>query len=111
MRGNFRGGNVFAKSLRANDNTSPAFALMDGSPGELTMDQPITKAAQTSTAATSGTEPEVVAAISSAEGGPDRPTSFHIGGIEFPHGRTMMLLAGGLALGYGLSRLLWRAAR
>jgi hypothetical protein len=84
---------------------------MDGSPGELTMDQPITKAAQTSTAATSGTEPEVVAAISSAEGGPDRPTSFHIGGIEFPHGRTMMLLAGGLALGYGLSRLLWRAAR
>jgi hypothetical protein len=74
------------------------------------MDQQITDAAQTSTAATSGTEPEVVAAISSAEGGPDQPTSFRIGGIEFPYGRTV-LLAGGLALGYGLSRLLWRGDR
>ena len=88
----------------------PAFAMRAPiARGELTMDQPITDAAQTSTAATSGTEPEVVAAISSAEGGPDQPTSFHIGGIEFPYGRTVMLLAGGLALGYGLSRLLWRA--
>jgi hypothetical protein len=75
------------------------------------MDQQITDAAQTSTAATSGTEPEVVAAISSAEGGPDQPTSFRIAGIEFPYGRTVMLLAGGLALGYGLSRLLRRSPR
>ena len=89
----------------------PAFASMDGSPGEFTMDQPITEVAPTSTAATSETEPEIVAGISSAEGGPDQPTSFHIGGIEFPYGRTVMLVAGGLALGYGLSRLLWRARR
>jgi hypothetical protein len=80
------------------------------------MDQQITDAAQTSTAPTSNaatkeTEPEVVAAISSAEGGPDQPTSFRIGGIEFPYGRPVMLLAGGLALGYGLSRLLWRGDR
>ena len=75
------------------------------------MDQPITDATQTSTAATSGTEPEVVAAIASAEGGPDQPTSFRAAGIEFPYGRTVMLLAGGLALGYGLSRLMWRAPR
>src|SRR5437763_16851265 len=79
--------------------------------GELTMDQPITDAAQTSTAATSGTEPEVVAAISSAEGGPDLPTSFHIGGIEFPYGRTVLLVAGGLAVGDGLSRRLGGAPR
>jgi hypothetical protein len=100
-----------SRRCRANDNTSRAFALKDGSPGELTMDQPITDVAPTSTAATSETEPEIVAGISSAEGGPDQPTSFHIAGIEFPYARTVMLLAGGLALGYGLSRLLWRAPR
>jgi hypothetical protein len=75
------------------------------------MDQPITEAAHTSTSATSGTEPEVVAAVSSAEGSPNQPLSFRIAGIEFPYGRTVMLLAGGLALGYGLSRLLWRSPR
>ena len=79
--------------------------------GEFAMDQQTTDAAQTSTAATSGTEPEVVAAIASGEGSPNQPTSFRIAGIEFPYGRTVMLLAGGLALGYGLSRLLWRGDR
>ena len=68
------------------------------------MDQEITERAPTSTAATRETEPEVVAAISSAEGNPSLPLSFRIGGIEFPVGRTVMLLAGGLALGYGISR-------
>jgi hypothetical protein len=90
----------------------PAFAMRAPiAPGDLTMDRQITDAAETSTAATSGTEPEVVAAIASGEGSPNQPTSFRIGGIEFPYGRTVMLLAGGLALGYGLSRLLWRGHR
>jgi len=68
------------------------------------MDQEITERAPTSSAATKETEPEVVAAISSAEGNPSLPLSFRIGGIEFPVARTAMLLAGGLALGYGISR-------
>jgi len=74
------------------------------------MDQEITELPPTSNAATTETEPEVVAAISSAEGSPSLPLSFRVGGIEIPYGRTM-LLAGGLALGYGLSRLLWRGDR
>jgi hypothetical protein len=53
----------------------------------------------------------VVAAISSAEGSPSLPLSFRIGGIELPYGRMIMLLGGGLALGYGLSRWLWRRDR
>ena len=75
------------------------------------MDQQTAETPPTSTAATAETEPEVVAGISSAEGNPSLPLSFRIGGIEFPVARTAMLLAGGLALGYGLSRLLWRAPR
>jgi hypothetical protein len=90
----------------------PAFAMRAPiAPGDLTMDQEITAMPPTSNAATSGTEPEVVAAIASGEGSPNQPTSFRIAGIEFPYGRTVMLLAGGLALGYGLSRLLWRGGR
>ena len=73
------------------------------------MDQPIAEA-PTSTAATAGTEPEVVAGISSAEGSPDQPLSFRIGGLGTSYGRLAMLLAGGAALGYGLSRLLIRRA-
>jgi hypothetical protein len=75
------------------------------------MDQEITELPPTSNAATKETEPEVVAAISSAEGSPNQPMSFRIGGIELPYARAAMLLAGGLALGYGLSRRLWRRDR
>ena len=75
------------------------------------MDQEITELPPTSNAATKETEPEVVAAISSAEGSPSLPLSFRIGGIEFPYGRMIMLLGGGLALGYGLSPWLWRRDR
>ena len=74
------------------------------------MDQQIADA-PTSTAATAETEPEVVAGISSAEGNPRLPLSFRIGGVEIPYGRLAMLLAGGLALGCGLSRWMIRPAR
>ena len=73
------------------------------------MDQPIAEATPTSTAATSQTEPEVVAGISSAEGNPALPLSFRVGGLDIPYGRLAMLLAGGIALGYGLSRWLTRS--
>jgi hypothetical protein len=75
------------------------------------MDQEITELPPTSNAATTETEPEVVAAISSAKGSPSLPMSFRVGGIEIPYGRTMLLLAGGLTLGYGLRRWLWRGNR
>ena len=75
------------------------------------MDQHATEIPPTSTAATSETEPEVVAGISSGEGSPDQPLSFRVGGRDMPYGRTIMLLAGGLALGYGLRRWLWRSER
>ena len=74
------------------------------------MDQQIAEA-PTSTAATGGTEPEVVAGISSAEGSPDLPLSFRSGGLDISYSRLAMLLAGGLALGYGLSRWLMRRSR
>jgi hypothetical protein len=75
------------------------------------MDQHATEIPPTSTAATCETEPEVVAGISSGEGSPDQPLSFQVRGRDMPYGRTIMLLAGGLALGYGLSRWLWRSER
>lgn len=75
------------------------------------MDQQIADAPPTSTAATSETEPEVVAGISSAEGSPDLPLSIRVGGFDMPYGRLVMLLAGGLALGWGLSRWVTRRAR
>jgi len=71
------------------------------------MDQPIAEAPPTSTAATRETEPEVVAGISS--GNPSLPLSFRVGGLNVPYGRLAMLLAGGLALGYGLSRWMTRS--
>ena len=73
------------------------------------MDQPIAEAPSTSTAATSETEPEVVAGISSGEGNPSLPLSFRVGGLNVPYGRLAMLLAGGLALGYGVSRWMTRS--
>jgi len=75
------------------------------------MDQQTAETPPTSTAATAETEPEVVAGISSAEGNPSLPLSFRIGGLEIPYGRLVMLLGGGLALGYCLSRWMIRRAR
>ena len=65
----------------------------------MTVEQEIAETPPTSIAATRETEPEVVAAVSSAEGNPDQPLSFRIGGIG---------LGAGLALGYGVSRWLFR---
>jgi hypothetical protein len=61
------------------------------------MGQCITDAAPTSDATTRQTEPEIVAAISSAEGRPDAPLALRSGsGIGPP----LLLLAGAMALGY-----------
>jgi hypothetical protein len=75
------------------------------------MDQQIAEAPPTSTAATSETELEVVAGISSAEGNPDQPLSFRVAGFEIPYGRLAMLLAGGLVLGWGIGRWVMRRDR
>ena len=58
----------------------------------------------TSSAATRETEPEVVAAISSAEGSPDLPTAFRIGTFEVSWGGLALLFAGAAAIGYGATR-------
>jgi len=63
----------------------------------------------TSTAATTETEPEVVAGISSAEGGPDLPLAIHVEGSGFGVGRMLLLLGAGAALGYVAMRLLRRS--
>jgi hypothetical protein len=76
----------------------------------MAMDQDITERPPTSIAATGETEPEVVAAVSSAEGRPDLPLSFRSGGIGLRYLRPMLLLGAGLALGYGVSRWLWRGS-
>jgi hypothetical protein len=75
------------------------------------MDQDIAERPPTSTAATGENEPEVVAGISSGEGNPSLPLSFRAGSIEIPYGRLAMLLAGGLALGWGVSRWVMRRNR
>ena len=72
------------------------------------MAQDIDTAAPTSSATTRETEPEVVAGISSAEGSPDQLLSIRVGGIEFGLGRTLLLLGGGIALGYAAMRLFRR---
>ena len=59
----------------------------------------------TSTAATQETEPEVVAAISSGEGGPDLPTAFRVGTFEVSYAGLAVLLAAGVAIGYGAMRM------
>jgi len=58
-----------------------------------------------STATTGQTEPEVVAGISSAEGGPDQQLSFSTGGGGLGTGRLLLMLGAGMALGYGVYRL------
>ena len=62
--------------------------------------------AATSTATTSRTEPEVVAGISSAEGGPDLPTEFRIAGNPLGPWSMALLLVAGIAIGYGATRWL-----
>ncbi len=76
----------------------------------MAVDQDIAETSPTSIAATRETEPEVVAAVSSAEGSPDLPLSFRSGGIGFGHLRSVLLLGAGLALGYGVSRWLLRSS-
>ena len=60
----------------------------------------------TSAAATKETEPEVVAAISSAEGTPGIPWSIRVGGMDFSVARTAMMLAAGAGVGYLAARFL-----
>lgn len=62
----------------------------------------------TSTATSSETEPEVVAGISSAEGGPDQALSIRAGGDGMGTGRMFLLFGASIALGYGAYRL-WQA--
>jgi hypothetical protein len=68
------------------------------------MQQGIAELAPTTNAATAETEPEVVAAIASAEGNPDLPLSFRTGAGGIRHLRMAVLLAAGIAAGYGVSR-------
>jgi len=70
------------------------------------MDQHVTDLPPTSTAATNETEPEVVAAISSAEGDPDLPTQIRTNSGSFGLGGFLMLLAAGTAIGFGAACLL-----
>jgi hypothetical protein len=60
-----------------------------------------TDPAPTSGATTRNTEPEVVAAISSADGTPDQPLSFRADGLVNGIGVPLAVLAATLALGYG----------
>jgi len=71
------------------------------------MNQATTDFAPTSTATTKETEPEVVAGISSADLSPGQQLSFRTS-AGFGYGRMLMLLAAGLAIGFGAGRLLHR---
>ena len=68
------------------------------------MNQDIIESASTSMATTKETEPEVVAGISSADLNPNQQPAVRAGGTAFGYGRTLMLLAAGLALGYAAAR-------
>lgn len=70
------------------------------------MSQAITDLAPTSTATTKETEPAVVAGISSADLNPRQPLSFHTDRVATGYGRMLLLLAAGLAVGYGAARWL-----
>jgi hypothetical protein len=76
----------------------------------MAVEQDLTEHPPTSSAATRETEPEVVAAVASAEGRPDLPSSFRTGNIGFAYLRPLLLLSAGLALGYGVSRWLLRGS-
>lgn len=64
--------------------------------------------ASTSTAATTETEPEVIAGIASGDLQPDQPLAIRADRDGFGYGRMLMLLAAGIAVGYAVSRLLRR---
>ena len=66
-----------------------------------------TEPAPTSGATTRNTEPEVVAAISSAEGTPGQPLSFRAGDVLYGIGRPLAVLAATMVLGYGAASW-WR---
>ena len=66
-----------------------------------------TEPAPTSGATTRNTEPEVVAAITSAEGAPDQPLSFRADGLVHGIGRPLAVLAATLVLGYAAANW-WR---
>jgi hypothetical protein len=72
------------------------------------MDNDIETITPTSSATTRQTEPEVVAGISSAEGGPDMALSIRTGDDGIGTGRMLLMLGAGIALGYGAWRL-WQA--
>ena len=69
------------------------------------MPDDIARIEPTSTATTKQTEPEVVAGISSADGGRDQQLSFSTGGPGIGTGRMLLMLGAGAALGYGAYRL------
>ena len=58
----------------------------------------------TSSAATRQTEPEVVAAIASAEGNPLLPTAFRVGTFEASWGGVALVLGAAAAIGYVATR-------
>lgn len=62
----------------------------------------------TTTAATRANEPEVKAAISSAEGNRSSPTAFRSDEPRFGYGAALLLFAGACAIGYGARLLMQR---
>lgn len=64
------------------------------------MDEPAAPLPPTSVATTIETEPEVVAGILSAEGGPDLPTEIRADAGGFGGAGALALLIGGMALGF-----------
>jgi hypothetical protein len=71
-------------------------------PGEPLMSETITEA-PTSTAATTETKPQVVAAVFSGEGSPDLSTALRVGTLEIKYG-ALVLCTAGIALAYGITR-------
>jgi hypothetical protein len=96
------------RTFRANRLLVGAVELKAANNGTFAMKDDIAIIEPTSTATTRQTEPEVVAGISSAEGSPDRPLWFGIGGMGIGMGRMLLMLGAGAALGYGGYRL-WQA--
>lgn len=70
------------------------------------MNDTMTGIAPTSTATTRDTEPEVIAGISSGDMIPGQKLAIRAPGPGMGYGRMLMLLAAGLAAGYGAAYLL-----
>jgi hypothetical protein len=70
------------------------------------MSQDVTDLKPTSTATTKETEPEIVAGIASGDISPNQPLSFRTGSGEWRYARPLLMLAAGLAVGYGAARWL-----